>query len=133
MTIHKPFVTLQQISDKMKLHLPATTTGQLESDLTEDESERLLAMERRQQQQKQVQRDLEFEAGLVEERTQRIQAIENDIIDVNKIMSDLSEMVLRQGEVVGKIKFEICHCGQILSFKLNFFIFFILKDRLRKG
>lgn len=86
----------------MKLHLPVTTPGYPEPDLAEDESERLLAVERRQQAQKLMQRELEFEAGLIEERTERIQAIENDIIDVNKIMRDLSAMVQQQGEVVGK-------------------------------
>lgn len=94
----------KQISDKMKLHLPVTTPGYPEPDLTEDESERLLAMERKQQEQKLKQRELEFEAGLLEERTQRIQAIENDVIDVNKIMRDLSAMVQQQGEVVGSIE-----------------------------
>lgn len=83
--------------------MPVTSPGSQEADETEDDSERLLAMERRNQQQKQKQRELEFEAGLMEERTQRIQAIENDIIDVNAIMRDLSVMVHQQGEAVGKV------------------------------
>ena len=94
----------KQISEKMKLHLPNSSIATLEDNLTEDDSERLLAMERRQQQQKLKQRELEFEAGLMEERAQQIQNIENDIIDVNKIMRDLSAMVHQQGEVVDSIE-----------------------------
>lgn len=86
----------------MKVHLPNTHAAGSEENATEDDSERLLAMERRQQEQKLKQRELEFEAGLMEERAQQIQAIENDIIDVNQIMRDLSAMVHQQGEVVGK-------------------------------
>ncbi|XP_026288424.1 syntaxin-7 [Frankliniella occidentalis] len=94
----------KQISEKMKLHIPAIVPGSPDVDATEDESERLLAMERRQQEQKLKQRELEFESGLMEERVQRIQAIENDIIDVNQIMRELSAMVHQQGETVGSIE-----------------------------
>lgn len=82
--------------------MPVTSPGSLDVHETEDDSERLLAMERNHQQQKQKQRELEFEAGLLDERTQRIQAIESDIIDVNAIMRDLSAMVNQQSEAIGK-------------------------------
>lgn len=82
--------------------MPVTSPGSLDVLETGDDSERLLAMERNHQQQKQKQRELEFEAGLLDERTQRIQAIESDIIDVNAIMRDLSAMVHQQGESIGK-------------------------------
>lgn len=82
--------------------MPVTSPGSLDVHETEDDSERLLAMERNHQAQKQKQRELEFEAGLLDERTQRIQAIESDIIDVNAIMRDLSAMVNQQSEAIGK-------------------------------
>ena len=90
----------------MKLHLPNSAVSQDEN-VPYDDSERLLAMERRQQEQKLKQRELEFEAGLMEERAQQIQAIENDIIDVNQIMRDLSAMVQQQSEVVGKYPYAL--------------------------
>lgn len=94
----------------MKAHLPVTTPRSPDMDATEDESESLISMERRQQEQKQKQRQLDFEAGLMEERTERIQAIENNIIDVNQILRMLSSMVHHQGEVIGMLDFVFSQC-----------------------
>ncbi|KAJ1523852.1 hypothetical protein ONE63_010408 [Megalurothrips usitatus] len=94
----------KEISEKMKQYPPVTSPGSADPDVTEDDSERLLSMERRHQAQKMMQQELEFESGLMEERAQRIQSIENDIIDVNQIMRDLSKMVYEQGQAVESIE-----------------------------
>ncbi|MPC39621.1 Syntaxin-7 [Portunus trituberculatus] len=44
--------------------------------------------------------DMEFEAAMNQEREQRVQRLESDIIDINEIMRDLSSIVTAQGEIV---------------------------------
>lgn len=44
---------------------------------------------------------MEFEAAMNQEREQRVQRLESDIIDINEIMRDLSSIVTAQGEIVG--------------------------------
>ncbi|XP_045100999.1 syntaxin-7-like isoform X2 [Portunus trituberculatus] len=43
--------------------------------------------------------DMEFEAAMNQEREQRVQRLESDIIDINEIMRDLSSIVTAQGEI----------------------------------
>lgn len=63
-----------------------------------EEQQRLLA------QQRQLQRELEFEHGLMQEREQRMRQIEADVLDVNQIMRELSAMVHDQGESISKFQ-----------------------------
>lgn len=53
------------------------------------------------QQQKTVQQNLEFEQNMLKEREQRVRQIEEDVLDVNQIMSELNTMVHAQGEAIG--------------------------------
>ncbi|KAK8405763.1 hypothetical protein O3P69_001927 [Scylla paramamosain] len=48
--------------------------------------------------------DMEFEAAMNQEREQRVQRLESDIIDINEIMRDLSSIVTAQGEIVDSIE-----------------------------
>lgn len=54
------------------------------------------------QAQKQVQQNLEFEQGMLQERESRIRQIEDDVLDVNQIMRELSALITQQGESIGK-------------------------------
>lgn len=53
------------------------------------------------QAQKQVQQNLEFEQGMLQERESRIRQIEDDVLDVNQIMRELSALITQQGESIG--------------------------------
>lgn len=53
------------------------------------------------QAQKQVQHSLEFEQGMLQERESRIRQIEDDVLDVNQIMRELSTLINQQGEDIG--------------------------------
>jgi t-SNARE domain-containing protein 1 len=66
-----------------------------------EEQQRLLAKQR------QLQREMEFEHGMLQERERRMRQIEEDILDVNEIMRELSVMVHDQGESISK--YNLCH------------------------
>lgn len=53
------------------------------------------------QQQVQLSRELSFEQDLLIDREARIRQIEEDVIDVNQIMRELSCLVHEQGEHIG--------------------------------
>lgn len=55
------------------------------------------------QAQKQVQQNLDFEQGMLQERESRIRQIEDDLLDVNQIMRELSSIINEQGEGIGKL------------------------------
>lgn len=55
-----------------------------------------------QQQQMNVQKTLELQHQLIKERHKRLQQIEVDIVDINKIMHELHSMVDVQGESISK-------------------------------
>lgn len=50
----------------------------------------------------QKQGDLQFESEILQEREQRIQQIEADVLDVNQIFRDLSSLVHEQGQTIGE-------------------------------
>lgn len=54
------------------------------------------------QQQKQMQKNLQFEQSLLKEREQRVRQIEEDVLDVNQIMRELNTLINQQGEALGK-------------------------------
>lgn len=54
------------------------------------------------QQQKQMQKTLQFEQSMMKEREQRVRQIEEDVLDVNQIMRELSTLINQQGEAIGK-------------------------------
>lgn len=53
------------------------------------------------QQQKSLQQNLQFEQSLLKEREQRVRQIEDDVLDVNQIMRELSSLINQQGENIG--------------------------------
>ncbi|CAB3359264.1 Hypothetical predicted protein [Cloeon dipterum] len=73
----------------------------------DDEYEQDNELEERAQliaKQKQMQRELDYEKDMLQEREKRIKQIEEDVLDVNEIMRELSAMVHDQGEVVANIE-----------------------------
>lgn len=54
------------------------------------------------QQQKQMQKNLQFEQSMMKEREQRVRQIEEDVLDVNQIMRELNTLINQQGEAIGK-------------------------------
>lgn len=61
------------------------------------------------QAQKQVQQNLEFEKGMLQERESRIRQIEDDVLDVNQIMKELSLLINQQGDGIETIEGSIDH------------------------
>lgn len=53
------------------------------------------------QQQKSLQQNLQFEQSMLKEREQRVRQIEDDVLDVNQIMRELSALINQQGEHIG--------------------------------
>lgn len=53
------------------------------------------------QQQKALQQNLQFEQSMLKEREQRVRQIEEDVLDVNQIMRELSALIHQQGESIG--------------------------------
>jgi t-SNARE complex subunit (syntaxin) len=45
---------------------------------------------------------IETDIAVIHEREEQIRQLEGDILDVNEIFKDLSNLVYEQGEVVGK-------------------------------
>ncbi|XP_017783949.1 PREDICTED: syntaxin-12 [Nicrophorus vespilloides] len=85
----------KQVADKMKTHLMAIASQQVESEVshnTEYEQQALKV------------RELAFEQDMLQDKEIRIRQIEADVIDVNQIMRELSAMVNEQGEVMDRIE-----------------------------
>uniref|UniRef100_A0A2M4BVT0 Putative snare protein pep12/vam3/syntaxin 7/syntaxin 17 n=1 Tax=Anopheles marajoara TaxID=58244 RepID=A0A2M4BVT0_9DIPT len=57
-----------------------------------------------QQQQMQIQQSLQFEQQMLLEREQRVREIEANVLDVNHIMRELSNLTNQQGEVIDSIE-----------------------------
>lgn len=55
-----------------------------------------------QQQQMDVQKSLQLQHQRIKERQERLQQIEVDVVDINKIMHELHSMVNVQGESISK-------------------------------
>lgn len=55
------------------------------------------------QQQKQMQKNLQFDQSLLKEREQRVRQIEEDVLDVNQIMRELNTLINQQGEALGML------------------------------
>ncbi|XP_018319825.1 syntaxin-12 [Agrilus planipennis] len=62
-----------------------------------------------QQKQLQLSRELAFEQDMYIEREARIRQIEEDVLDVNQVMKDLSVLVHQQGETIDTIENCIDH------------------------
>ncbi|XP_059490611.1 syntaxin-7 [Neocloeon triangulifer] len=91
-----------QVAMKLRAHaLVRPQTMEEEYEQTGDELEERAQLIAKQ---KQMKRDLEFEKEIMLERERRIKQIEEDVLDVNEIMRELSTMVHDQGEVVGSIE-----------------------------
>ncbi|KAL0268778.1 UNVERIFIED_CONTAM: hypothetical protein PYX00_010595 [Menopon gallinae] len=69
--------------------------------------------------QMQIQRNLEFEQGLLLERQQRIRQIENQIFDANELMKELSALISDQGEKVDSIEREIENVNENIQLGRN--------------
>jgi len=61
------------------------------------------------QQQKSLQQNLQFEHSMLKEREQRVRQIEDDVLDVNQIMRELSALINQQGEHIDTIEGSIDH------------------------
>lgn len=75
-----------------------------------------------QQQQMNVQKSLQLQHQLITERHEKLQQIEVDIVDINKIMHELHSMVNVQGESISKYFKDFCpnnlksvHCTLLLN------------------
>uniref|UniRef100_A0A1B6DV26 t-SNARE coiled-coil homology domain-containing protein n=1 Tax=Clastoptera arizonana TaxID=38151 RepID=A0A1B6DV26_9HEMI len=92
----------KQVADKMKHCLLPSEVATLEEGgddwMKSDENYRQLAK------QKQKQQELEFEQGMLIEQAQRVKQIEEDVLDVNEIMRELSAMVFQQTESINLIE-----------------------------
>lgn len=89
----------QEIAAKMKgiLLINASQIDDLNQQVTNTDTDLLF-----HQAQKQVQQNLDFERGMLQERESRIRQIEDDLLDVNQIMRELSSLINEQGEGIGK-------------------------------
>lgn len=98
--IYLLYFMLQQVAIKLRASALVRPRAPMEEEEQPDEEaeerQRLVA------QQRQLQRELEFEHSLMQEREQRMRQIESDILDVNQIMRELSAMVHDQGESISK-------------------------------
>lgn len=52
-----------------------------------------------------MQKNLQFEQGMLEEREKRVRQIEEDVLDVNQIMRELNTLINQQGEAIGMSSF----------------------------
>lgn len=73
------------------------------------------------QAQKHVQQNLEFEQGMLHERESRIRQIEDDVLDVNQIMRELSSLISQQGEEIGMsyIRLRVVFYYYIIKLKIR--------------
>lgn len=67
------------------------------------------------QQQKHMQKNLQFEQSLLKEREQRVRQIEEDVLDVNQIMRELGTLINQQGEAVGMYRIQRSIYFQLFS------------------
>lgn len=92
----------------MKQHVLATASQQ--DDMSNDaniagsESDNINT----QQQQMDVQKSLQLQHQRIKERQERLQQIEVDIVDINKIMHELHSMVNVQSESISKYFKDFC-------------------------
>lgn len=61
-----------------------------------DEEQKLIAK------QEIINRELEFEKGLMIERELRVKEIESNVLDINQIMKELAALVLEQSDSISK-------------------------------
>lgn len=106
------YTTVQkQVSEKMAAHMPKPVRVRNDPQLLEqqaiadDEESAALA-----QQQAQA-RLVEFETSMLIEKEIYMNKIEADVLDVNQILQDLSEMVNQQGRVVDTVESQIENAG----------------------
>ncbi|KAF4521457.1 hypothetical protein B566_EDAN001754 [Ephemera danica] len=92
----------KQVATKLRasalVRPPVMMEEEERQDLAIEEQQRLIA------QQRQLQRELEFEHGMLHERERRMRQIEEDVLDVNQIMRELAAMVHDQGESITSIE-----------------------------
>lgn len=69
-------------------------------------------------------RSLEFEHGMLVEREDRVKRIEDDVLDINQIMSELGALVHIQGDAIGKSE-EIFYFTIFKYLYLSILVFFI--------
>lgn len=95
---------MQAIAEKMKRHILAMeNNGETLPENGDGERQSLLQIQE-DDEQRAVQRSLEFEQGLFLEREERIKRIEGDILDVNQIMRELGALVNQQGDMINTIE-----------------------------
>lgn len=82
--------------------LSRQTSGVTSEYSGDDDEQRLIEEAEQIAAQKSLQRELEFEQGMLLEREQRIKQIESNILDVNEIMRELGAMVYEQGDIISK-------------------------------
>lgn len=83
------------------------------------------------QRQRQLQQSLQFEQDMLLEREQRFREIEANVLDVNHIMKELSNITSQQSEVIGRV--HIRGRGVIVPFLLkSFFLHFCYCRHNRK-
>ncbi|XP_076295012.1 syntaxin 13 isoform X3 [Lasioglossum baleicum] len=87
------------IAEKMKRHILRTTS--IESLLDDEEQHQLQVQE---DEHRATIRSLEFRQSLLLERAERIKWIEEDILDVNKIMRDLAAISYQQVDSINTIE-----------------------------
>ncbi|XP_046748442.1 syntaxin-12 [Diprion similis] len=91
------------VAEKMKRHLLVSGNSENQSGDGNQDTETLVQVQA-DFEQKDVQRSLEFEQGLLLEREERIRRIEGDILDVNQIMRELGALVHQQGDSIDTIE-----------------------------
>lgn len=100
-TVNKYSEVQQQVAKLMKQMVLLAAVQQQQQDeeagsySNDREREELL------QRQLQMQKGLQFENDLLEEREAKIREIEADVLDANAIMRELSVLVNQQGEAIG--------------------------------
>ncbi|KAG8233541.1 hypothetical protein J437_LFUL012784 [Ladona fulva] len=97
----------QQVAQKMKMQIPDISMARKGINSAEFDSQDESEQVRRSQVQAQaerLQKEVEFETGMLIEREQRMKQIEADVLDINEIMRELSAMVVDQGESINSIE-----------------------------
>lgn len=114
------FYSLQQIAAKMKgiLLINASQQDDINQDTVTASDTDLLF----HQQQKSLQQNLQFEQSMMKEREQRVRQIEEDVLDVNQIMRELSTLINQQSENIGKYYNDL-PSHDILEISFNFIAF----------
>lgn len=92
----------QSIAAKMK-QVFLVNASQLDDQAQSASLETSISVEQ-QQRQKQLQQSLQFEQDMLLEREQRFREIESNVLDVNHIMKELSNITHQQSEVIDSIE-----------------------------